>query len=137
MDGLRVNERRDSQIIRLGQHKHWQDIIDRICEYGIILSSSLHGLIIAEAYHVPNVWIEFGKPLIGGHFKFHDFFLSVQRYGETPLVIANDELPIELINLKASNWKPATIDLYPLINACPFRLREAKYCLLKELEKNI
>jgi hypothetical protein len=63
--------------------------------------------------------------------------LSVQRYGETPLVIANDELPIELINLKASNWKPATIDLYPLINACPFRLREAKYCLLKELEKNI
>ena len=101
------------------------------------MSSSLHGLIVAEAYHVPNVWSEFGKPLIGGHFKFHDFFLSVQRYGETPLVIANDELPIELINLKASNWKPATIDLYPLINACPFRLREAKYCLLKELEKNI
>lgn len=136
-NGKPLSECEDVQIIYLGQYKHWHDIIDQICECGIILSSSLHGLIVAEAYHVPNVWIEFGKPLIGGHFKFHDFFLSVQRYGETPLVIANDELPIELINLKASNWRPATIDLYPLINACPFRLREAKYCLLKELEKNI
>lgn len=128
-NGIPLNECEDVQIIHLGRYAHWHDIIDQICECEIILSSSLHGLIIAETYHIPNVWIEFGKPLIGGHFKFHDFFLSIHRDRKKPITIDEQEIPLELIDSEASRWKRGFIDLNPLINVCPFELRKAKYNL--------
>jgi len=128
-NGKPLSKCEDVRIINLGQYKHWHDIIDQVCECEIILSSSLHGLIIAEAYRIPNVWIEFGKPLLGGRFKFHDFFLSIKSDREGPVVIINDELPIKLISLNASKWRPGAIDLRPLIKACPFGLKKIKYNL--------
>jgi len=44
------------------------------CEY--IFSSSLHGLIIADAYNIPNERVIFGNKLIGGDFKFNDYEAS-------------------------------------------------------------
>lgn len=44
------------------------------CEY--ILSTSLHGIIVAQAYHIPSIWIKKGDIGTDG-FKFHDYFSSV------------------------------------------------------------
>lgn len=44
------------------------------CEY--ILSTSLHGLIVAHAYGIPALWIKKGYIDTDG-FKFHDYFSSV------------------------------------------------------------
>jgi len=44
------------------------------CEY--ILSTSLHGVIVAHAYEVPALWIKKGYIDTDG-FKFHDYFSSV------------------------------------------------------------
>ena len=126
LKGKRISECAEVRIINLGKYTHWHDIIDQVCECESILSSSLHGLIVAEAYHVPNVWIEFGKPLIGGHFKFHDFFKSIHRDREKPIVINGVEIPLDTINEEISRWKQGFIDLNPLIKVCPFRLRKAK-----------
>lgn len=122
-----VSECTDVKIINLGQYTHWHDIIDQVCECESILSSSLHGLIIAEAYHVPNVWIEFGKPLIGGHFKFHDFFMSIHCDREKPIAIYGEGIPIDTINKELTRWIQGSIDLRPLLNACPFKLRKPIY----------
>lgn len=44
----------------------------------IVLSSSLHGLILAQAYGRPWVWIrDNSNTLYGGDFKFLDFFASI------------------------------------------------------------
>lgn len=129
LNGKNISECADVRIINLGQYTHWHEIIDQVCECEAILSSSLHGLIIAEAYHVPNVWIEFGKPLIGGHFKFHDFFLSIHRDRENPVIIDEQEMPVGVIEKERSEWKRGNINLQPLINACPFKIRKAKYRL--------
>jgi len=45
--------------------------IDR-CEY--ILSSSLHGLISADALGIPNAWLVLSGKLRGNDFKFHDYY---------------------------------------------------------------
>ncbi len=56
----------------------WQQVVDYIYSCDIILSSSLHGLIISDAYNIPNIWLD-EFPLNEGHFKFKDYFLSQNR----------------------------------------------------------
>lgn len=41
------------------------------CDY--IISSSLHGLIIADAYGIPNKRAIYNNKLVGGDFKFEDY----------------------------------------------------------------
>lgn len=44
-----------------------------------VISSSLHGLIAADSYSIPNMKVEFHQPLKGGNFKFEDYALGVDR----------------------------------------------------------
>lgn len=106
--------------ISMSNYKHWTDIIDEICSCEVIASSSLHGLIVAEAYGIPNVWIE-SKELLGGRFKFHDFFLSIGRDRDKPLDIRKIKKIREFIN-RAVQPVASGFDLLPLLNACPFEL---------------
>lgn len=55
----------------------------------VILSQSLHGLIIADSLGIPNVWIDHGALHPGAEFKFYDYFSSVGRDFEK--VIARSE----------------------------------------------
>jgi pyruvyltransferase len=123
VDGVSLSERKDVLVIDLSNYDKWTDIIDQICSCENILSGSLHGLIMAEAYGIPNLWIEFGKPLIGGHFKFHDFFLSIGRDRETSFVIQGNDLPIVNIQKELESWQPGTINLQPLIDSAPFPIK--------------
>ena len=50
-----------------------------------ILSSSLHGIILADAYGIPAHRIKLGEDITGGDFKFEDYFLSVGRRLEQPI----------------------------------------------------
>ena len=59
----------------------WQDVVDAIANAKGVISESLHGLILADAYNVPNVWWnpngESGLVGHNGNFKFEDYFESV------------------------------------------------------------
>jgi hypothetical protein len=51
-----------------------------------ILSTSLHGLILADVYRVPNYWLDVGVDASGGSsWKFYDYFASVGRARFEPL----------------------------------------------------
>lgn len=54
------------------------------CEH--ILSSSLHGLIVAHAYQIPAVHVRFSNNIHGDGVKYHDYFMSVDLNAYT----AND-----------------------------------------------
>lgn len=56
-------------------HATTQAIVD--CEF--ILSSSLHGLIVADSLSIPNLWIDTGPIGTTTRFKFFDYALSVGR----------------------------------------------------------
>ena len=110
--------------ISMSNYKVWTDVIDEILSCEIIASSSLHGLIVAEAYGIPNVWIE-SKNLIGGHFKFHDFFLSLEEDREKPIDLHEINSPSILYDLAKCTSK-GKFDVRPLLNSCPFNL-DLKY----------
>lgn len=115
--------RNDSEvlIIKIGEYNHWLDIVDQVCMCETIMSSSLHGLILAEAYKIPNVWthLDGDNPL--DFFKYHDFFLSLGQDRE-PLCL-HAHVTRACIEEKLKDWSPSNIDLTPLLNACPFSLK--------------
>jgi len=59
--------------IQSGIEEFVMDILS--CEN--ILSSSLHGLILAEAYGIPTCRLVFSEKLLGGDFKFYDYYSGV------------------------------------------------------------
>ncbi|MGJ8655520.1 MAG: polysaccharide pyruvyl transferase family protein [Akkermansiaceae bacterium] len=51
-----------------------EQVITEISSCKNILSSSLHGLIIADSLVIPSKWITFNTDLDGNEFKFHDYY---------------------------------------------------------------
>lgn len=84
-----------------------------------IISSSLHGIICADAYGVPATWLRLSDRVIGDGFKFRDYFASVGR-AEYAGVQATGDVTIERI---VENHDPyeVRIDLEALLDVCPFR----------------
>jgi pyruvyltransferase len=91
--------------------------IDEILECEIIFSSSLHGLIAADAYNVPSYWLELSDKVVGNGFKFEDYFRSVNRPLNSPIrpLISDD------INSFHTYEYNININLDKLISACPFK----------------
>jgi pyruvyltransferase len=90
-----------------------------------IISSSLHGLIIADAYGIPNAWrqSETGR---GGVFKYYDYFASVNKYREPhQYSIAKKGLALSTL-LKSFEFdrRPIEFSYYRLLDACPFLRRK-------------
>lgn len=57
----------------------WKNVVEEINSCEKIISSSLHGIVIAEAYRIPACWVKFSDNVIGGDFKFHDYLLGTGR----------------------------------------------------------
>ena len=76
---------------------HPMEVIQLISRCKRLISQSLHGLIVADAFGVPNIWLEPSNNIIGGQFKFLDYFSTVCGNSEP---ISNFELEkSQLINL--------------------------------------
>lgn len=79
----------------------YKSVIDQIVQSKLIISSSLHGVILADAYGVPSVWYRgLGKDI---DFKYLDYYASTGRRPETiPTTIeeAMNTKPLPLPDLK-------------------------------------
>ena len=117
-----VSSSDDITLINMENYDEWHDIPDKINECEIILSSSLHGLIISDSYKVPNVWVSFSEGVIGGgEFKFLDYFASVKRNTAKPIKIKCMADFHEAIS-EGKEWKSIQFNPKQLIDCCPFAL---------------
>ncbi|HHX8266102.1 TPA: polysaccharide pyruvyl transferase family protein [Vibrio diabolicus] len=96
-----------------------QAFIDDIASCDLIVSSSLHGIIIADAYGVPAHHISFDDSVEGGEFKFFDYYLSVGRECSLPIKVSSSTSIEELRELP-KNYD-IKIDIQPLLDSCPFK----------------
>ena len=111
------------QVIKLRGYGDWKKVIDEINECDFIVSSSLHGIIISDAYNIPNVWVEFSDHVLGNGFKFRDYFLSVGRRVSCPVAI-NESSNLDDLLAIGEQWSPIQFDKSSLIHSCPFAIKE-------------
>jgi len=50
-----------------------------------IISSSLHGIVAAESFGIPAMFIRMGDRVVGGNFKFNDYYLGTGREPVKPI----------------------------------------------------
>jgi pyruvyltransferase len=92
-----------------------------------VVSSSLHGLIFADSLGIPNVWVKLSDKIIGGSFKFDDYYscFGVER---SPLVLKENisfkqlegkalSLPVDLVCEVKNSIKSAYSDFAALVRS--------------------
>jgi pyruvyltransferase len=89
----------------------YQFFIDELAKSKKVIASSLHGIILAEAYGVPTVFLNWGmddQPI-----KFHDWYLSTGREMECSKSMeeALDAAPMPVPDLRA--MREALLNSFP------------------------
>lgn len=80
---------------------NWMHFVDEIVKTRLVISSSLHGIILAEAYGIPAIMLKSGLDT----FKFNDYYHSTDRY----------DFPVAGSVEEALRMEPAPLpDLEPL-----------------------
>jgi len=62
-----------------------------ISECDFIASTSLHGLIFADAFGIPNIWLKAPALHAGGNFKYYDYFASVGKTDCRRIMLCSNE----------------------------------------------
>lgn len=89
----------------------------RMAECETVISSSLHGLIFAEALDIPNLWIKAGDDIAGGDFKFRDWFSTTRRPQVTHHLLTVGDTAEALA--RNAECHESTIDVGALTSAFP------------------
>jgi len=128
IEEIREKHTEEILIIDLAHYEKWTDVIYQICSCERILSSSLHGLIVSDAYQVPSCWIELTGKILGGHFKYYDYASSVGREFDKPYPVEKIEDVAYLSDNAESNFSCAGAEKIAelqqgLIETAPFKLK--------------
>ena len=98
------------------QQRDFKNLYRQVESCKKIISSSLHGLILADVMGLPALWVKLSNNLAGDDMKFHDYFASIGRKD------------VEYFDLRGGYddsvkdaFKPykVKIDLDALYEACP------------------
>lgn len=74
-------------------HDGMERVVREIANSRVCISTSLHGLIIAQAYGVPWVWVRVTDSRLGGDtFKFRDFFSTLDSSVVSSIEVAKGEI---------------------------------------------
>jgi pyruvyltransferase len=72
--GLREFLRKNKDATGINICARVPDVLAAIAECEFILSSSLHGLVFADSLQIPNAWMTLSSGIVGGSFKFRDYY---------------------------------------------------------------
>jgi pyruvyltransferase len=95
------------------------------CEF--ILSSSLHGLVVADSYGIPNQWVEPAAEDIHNTFKFYDYYSALElptAFKQGPTLLNQRPNIEELLKSLSKSYARHNIDALgdKLISAFPEQL---------------
>lgn len=109
-----------------------ESFVDEILECSVIISSSLHGLIAADAYGIPSRHITFSNNISGGDFKFKDYYSGIgsNYFPSISIKSFNDLSNIESECIKHSIPQDT---IKKLLSSCPFISNSVYDCLSNKI----
>jgi hypothetical protein len=110
-------------VVDLNVHDSPHSFLSLVAECEAVLSTSLHGLVFAEALGIPSLWLKAGNEIIGGEFKFQDWFSTTANPQASPYVLSSADTS-EALARKAEP-RASTIDSSALLGAFPIRSLDA------------
>ena len=108
----------DVKLIDLGS-ADVEGVIEEMLSCRYIITGSLHGLIMADAYGIPSAWVITGTAE-GGAFKFFDYFSTVNKFRNSQAF--DFTRPVTAARLRDLDFdsRPIRFDHRRLLDACPF-----------------
>jgi pyruvyltransferase len=97
------------------------ECVEAIVACDMILSSSLHGLVVADAYGIPSGYVLFSDKVIGGGFKFRDYLKGINVDPYPPLDMRQAYPSISVLERSVHSYSVSTGITDKLMAACPFR----------------
>lgn len=95
--------------------------LEKLASCRFILSSSLHGLIAADALEIPNGWLKLSSKIVGEDFKFHDYYSIYDIPMPTPLSL-DEFFPQKQTQITETYLRPNLLAIKQgLIDAFPFK----------------
>jgi len=80
--------------------------INFICSGRKVISSSLHGQVIAHAYGIEAIAVKCGDKVIGGDFKFKDYFASLHHGCSNDFIFPCCKNISDFFNATKNTWAP-------------------------------
>lgn len=99
-------------------------VVAQIAGAQVCISSSLHGIIVAQAYGVPWVWLRISDLLISGDtFEFEDFFTTLDAAAVSTCNLPARSLTQPLLTEVAAraSLPETTVDVGLVLESFPFR----------------
>lgn len=93
-----------------------QDTLQKIAQCETIASSAMHGLIVADALHIPNIRLIASNKLIGGDYKFNDYYSAYGMNDHEKLDITKQEIPKDFPNYIKNHYKIKSQDVERIKN---------------------
>jgi pyruvyltransferase len=72
-------------------------VLNQAASCQAIVSSSLHGLVIADSLGIPNQWVRLSENVLGGEFKFVDYYSA---YDEFPTPASSIDEAFQLVKTR-------------------------------------
>lgn len=86
--------------------------IDELVSCEMVVSSTLHGLIMADAYSIPNARIKLTDKITGGDFKYLDYYQSIGRDHIANIIDVTQPISVEsLLDLEFNCGHGLDLDL--------------------------
>lgn len=98
-------------------------VIQDIASCEILYSSSLHGLVLADAFRIPNIRIHLSDAPLGGTFKFDDYYSA---YG---LIVP----AVDIDNVDSVPSLNDVIDRYKITDSMVKKMQDELYSSMKQV----
>jgi pyruvyltransferase len=98
-----------------------EEVIDLVLQSERIVSSSLHGLIVADAYGIPSRWIKISDRILGDGTKYMDYYSSIGYDIGTKVFDLRGNITVDAFLAVECDQKPLLINLDKMIECCPFK----------------
>lgn len=101
-------------------------LTEEIAQSDVVVSTSLHGIVLAQAYGIPWVWLHIADSGQGDRFRFSDFFTTLEKSEVASLsVTAGAAAELDLAQVASMATLPGSkFDPLPLVEALPYDIRE-------------